>query len=265
MTKITVQDILLRKQKEKKKITVLTAYDFPTAKLVDEAGIDIVLVGDSLGMVLLGYESTLPVTMEDMLHHLKPVSRAVKHALIVVDMPFRSYRTAEEGLKNAQRFLKEGKAEAVKLEGGRQVLEQVKALVDADIPVMGHLGMTPQSITELGGYKVQGKTKEQADEIFEDALALEQAGVFSIVLECVPRSLTKKISEAVRIPTIGIGAGPEADGQVLVLHDLLGFKSPVKPRFVRRYADLDKEIKRALAEYRDDILNGKFPSEKESF
>lgn len=265
MTKITVQDILARKQKEKKKITVLTAYDFPTAKLVDEAGMDIVLVGDSLGMVLLGYESTLPVTMEDMLHHLKAVSRAVKHALIVVDMPFRSYRTAEEGLKNAQRFLKEGKAEAVKLEGGRQVLEQVKALVDAGIPVMGHLGMTPQSITELGGYKVQGKTKEQADEIFEDALALERAGVFSIVLECVPHALAKRISEAVRIPTIGIGAGPEADGQVLVLHDLLGFESQVKPRFVRRYADLDKEIRRALAEYRDDILNGKFPSEKESF
>ena len=265
MTKITVQDILNRKQKEKKKITVLTAYDFPTAKLVDEAGMDIVLVGDSLGMVLLGYDSTLPVNMEDMLHHLKAVSRAVKHAFLVVDMPYRSYETPEQSLKNARRFLKEGGAEAVKLEGGKKILEQVKALVKAEIPVMGHLGMTPQSATELGGYKVQGKTREQAEQIFNDALMLEKAGAFSIVLECVPRLLAKKISQAVHIPTIGIGAGPETDGQVLVLHDLLGFESQVKPRFVRRYADLNQEIKRALREYRDDIINGRFPSEKESF
>ena len=265
MNKITVKDILNRKQKEHRKIAVLTAYDFPFANLVDQAGIDIVLVGDSVGMVCLGYESTVPVSMREMLHHTKAVSRAVKHALIVADMPFGSYQTAASAVRNARRFLKEAGAEAVKLEGGKRIIEQVKALVRAGIPVMGHLGMTPQTATELGGYKVQGKTKKDAQKILNEAKELERAGVFSIVLECVPRGLAARVTEALWVPTIGIGAGPAADGQVLVLHDLLGFESAVRPRFVRRYADLNKVISEALFKYRSDVLKKKFPSLTESF
>ena len=264
MAKVTIKDILNRKRKGGGKITALTAYDFPFAKLIDEVGMDIVLVGDSLGMVCLGYETTLPVTMNDMLHHLKAVVRAVKCALIVADMPYGSYRNVNIALRNAREFLKAG-AQAVKLEGGRGVFNQVKALIRAGIPVMGHLGMLPQSIRKLGGYKVQGKTKEEADRIYEEALELEEAGIFSVVLECVPVSLAKRITKSLQIPTIGIGAGPDTDGQVLVLHDLLGFESPVHPRFVRRYGSLDRLIRKALSQYRDDVLNGKFPSLKESF
>ncbi|MBI4395029.1 MAG: 3-methyl-2-oxobutanoate hydroxymethyltransferase [Candidatus Omnitrophica bacterium] len=264
MPKVTIKDILNQKQNEQKKITALTAYDFPFAKLVDEAGIDIVLIGDSVGMVCLGYESTLPVTMFDMIHHVKAVSRAVKRALLVADMPFGSYRTVRSAARNANRLVRAG-AETVKLEGGRKILAQVKALVRAQIPVMGHLGMTPQSIAELGGYKVQGRTKEEADRILNEAKALEKAGVFSIVLECVPRSVAKRVTSALRIPTIGIGAGPDTDGQVLVLHDLLGFESRVHPRFVRRYAEANQMIAKALREYRNDVLRKKFPSAKESF
>ena len=265
MNRITVKDILNRKQKDRRKITVLTAYDFPFAKLVDEAGMDIVLVGDSVGMVCLGYETTLPVTMREMLHHVKAVRRAVKCALLVADMPFGSYQGIESAIRNAKRFLKEAGAEAVKLEGGKRILAQVKALIRAGIPVMGHLGMTPQSVNQLGGYKVQGKTKQEADQIFEDAKELEQAGVFSIVLECVPVSLAKRITKALKIPTIGIGAGPDTDGQVLVLHDLLGFESTIRPRFVRRYAELNQEIHKALVHYRNDVLAKKFPTLRESF
>ena len=265
MNRITVKDILNRKQKEKRKITVLTAYDFPFAKLVDEAGLDIILVGDSVGMVCLGYETTIPVSMREMLHHVKAVRRAVKHALLVADMPFGSYQGIETAIRNARRFLKEAGAEAVKVEGGKRVLAQVKALVRAGIPVMGHLGMTPQSVNELGGYKVQGKTKEEADRIFEEAKELEQAGVFSIVLECVPTSLAKRITKDLNIPTIGIGAGLDTDGQVLVLHDLLGFESSIRPRFVRRYAELSQMIHKALIQYRNDVLTKKFPALKESF
>ncbi len=263
MNPISVQDI--QNQKRGKKIVALTAYDFPFAKLVDEAGVDIVLVGDSVGMVSLGYETTLPVTMEEMLHHLKAVKRAVKRALIVADMPFASYDNPEKALLNASRLMKEGGANAVKLEGGSSIVKEVKALREYEIPVMGHLGMTPQSIKELGGYKVQGKSKEEADIIFEDALALEKTGIFSLVLECVPVSLAQRITQALTIPTIGIGAGPDTDGQVLVIHDLLGFPSPVRPRFVRRYADLSAVIQKAVGEYRNDVLSGKFPSLKESF
>lgn len=263
MHTITAREILNRKGG--RKITALTAYDFPFAKLVDEAGIDIVLVGDSVGMVCLGYESTLPVTMGDMLHHVKAVSRAVKHALIVADMPFGSYRSVGSTLRNARQFLKEAGAAAVKLEGGGQVLTQVNALVRSGISVMGHLGMLPQSVRELGGYKVQGKTKEEADRIFEEALELEKAGVFSIVLECVPHALAKRITKGIKVPTIGIGAGPDTDGQVLVLHDLLGFESQVRPRFVRRYAHLTQEIQKALRQYRNDVLQKKFPTLRESF
>lgn len=263
MNPVSVQDI--KNQKNAKKIVALTAYDFPFAKLLDESGIDIILVGDSVGMVSLGYETTLSVTMEEMLHHLKAVRRAVKRALVVADMPFASYENPEKALLNASRLMKEGGADAVKLEGGTQVMKEVKALREYEIPVMGHLGMTPQSIKELGGYKVQGKSKEEADVIFEDALALEKAGIFSLVLECVPVSLSKRITEALTIPTIGIGAGAQTDGQVLVLHDLLGFPSPVRPRFVRKYADLSAVVQKAVHEYRKDVLSGNFPSLKESF
>ncbi len=263
MNPISVQDI--KNQKNAKKIVALTAYDFPFAKLLDESSIDIILVGDSVGMVLLGYETTLSVTMEEMLHHLKAVRRAVKRALVVADMPFASYENPEKALLNASRLMKEGGADAVKLEGGTQIMKEVKALRDYEIPVMGHLGMTPQSIKELGGYKVQGKSKEEADVIFKDALALEKAGIFSLVLECIPVSLSKRITEALTIPTIGIGAGAETDGQVLVLHDLLGFPSSVRPRFVRKYADLSTVVQKAVNEYRKDVMDGKFPSLKESF
>ncbi len=265
MGRVTVKDILNRKQKDKHKIAALTAYDFPFAKLADGAGIDIVLVGDSVGMVCLGYESTLPVSMREMLHHVKAVRRAVKHALLVADMPFGSYQGIEPAIRNARRLLKEAGAEAVKLEGGKRIIAQVKGLIRAGVPVMGHLGMMPQSVSELGGYKVQGKTKEEANRIFEEAKELEQAGVFAIVLECVPNSLAKRITKSLKIPTIGIGAGPDTDGQVLVIHDLLGFESSIRPRFVRRYAELNQIIHKALTQYRNDVLNKKFPTAQESF
>ena len=265
MGKMTVKDILNRK-KSKEEITVLSTYDFSFAKIVDESGIDIVLVGDSVGMVCLGYESTLPVTMREMLHHTKAVSRAVKHALIIGDMPFGSYHESpEKAARNARRFIKEARAEAVKLEGGENVLGQVKAIIRSGIPVMGHLGMTPQSVTQLGGYKVQGRSKKDADKILRDALLLEEAGVFAIVLECIPYRLAKMLTKKLKVPTIGIGAGPFTDGQVLVLHDLLGFKSGVSPRFVRHYADLDKTIRSAVLRFKRDVQKQNFPSLKESF
>ena len=263
MNSISIKKIV--SQKNKKKVVALTAYDFPFAKLLDESGVDIILVGDSVGMVSLGYETTLSVTMEEMLHHVKAVRRAVKHALLVADMPYASYENPEKALLNASRLTKEGGADAVKLEGGGRIIAEVKAIIEYDIPVMGHLGMTPQSIKELGGYKVQGRNKKEADEIFGDAVALERAGIFSLVLECVPVSLAKRITSELKIPTIGIGAGPETDGQVLVLHDLLGFPSPVRPRFVRRYADLSEVVKTAVGEYRSNVMSEKFPSLKESF
>ncbi len=265
MNKITVKDIL-QKKKEKRNITALSTYDFPFAKLVDESEIDIVLVGDSVGMVSLGYSSTLSVTMREMIHHTKAVSRAVKRALVVADMPFGSYQdSTNRAVRNAKRFVQEAQAHAVKLEGGQRVINQAKTIVQAGIPVMGHLGMTPQSVTQLGGYKVQGKLKKEADAILKDALLLQKAGAFAIVLECVPVKLAKRITKKLKIPTIGIGAGPFVDGQILVLHDLLGFQSGVHPRFVRRYADLDRVIRTAISGFRTDVLNGKFPSREESF
>ena len=253
------------KKKKHEKITVLTAYDFPTARILDEAGIDIVLVGDSLGMVLLGYESTVPVTMRDMLHHVRAVSRAVKKSFVIADMPFGSYDTPDRAVRNAKRFLKEAGADGVKLEGGKKIQEQIKALVDAGIPVMGHLGMTPQTASLLGGYRVQGKEKKQAAEIEKDAGFLDRLGVFSLVLECVPAALAAKITRNIKCPVIGIGAGPAADGQVLVLHDMLGFHSKMHPRFVRRYASLENQIRGAVEKYRRDVLAGKFPSKEESY
>lgn len=262
--RLTVKAIFEKKGKEK--IAALTAYDFPFARILDEAGMDIILVGDSVGMVLLGYDSTLPVTMREMIHHTKAVARAVKRALIVADMPFGSYQdSAERAYRSAKRLIQEAGADAVKLEGGKNVVKQVTALVKAGISVMGHLGMTPQSATSLGGYKVQGREPEAAKEILEDAEQLEAAGVFSIVLECVPSQLAERITKKVSCPTIGIGAGPDCDGQILVLHDLLGFKGKVQPRFVRRYAEFEEEAKKAFSRYLKDVRSGSFPALKESF
>lgn len=241
------------------KICMLTAYDYPTARLVDEAGVEVVLVGDSVGNVLLGYPSTLPVTMEEMLHHTRAVARAVKRALVVGDMPFLSYQPSDsDAVLNAGRFLKAG-AEAVKVEGGTPVLGRIKAMLDAGIPVMGHLGLTPQWIHQFGGYRVRSKTAEAARALLQEAKELERAGVFSLVLEGIPWQVAKLITESVRVPTIGIGAGPYCDGQVLVLHDMLGLTERV-PKFVKRYASLGEEIRRALSEFKREVKEGKFPT-----
>jgi 3-methyl-2-oxobutanoate hydroxymethyltransferase len=272
--KITVPDILGRKQypthlssaPHHDRITCLTAYDYPTSRLVDEAGVDMILVGDSLGMVVLGYDNTVPVTMEEMLHHTRAVRRGMKHALLIADMPYGSYHmSAADAVANALRFVKEAGAEAVKLEGGERRLEIITRLVDAEIPVMGHIGLTPQSVNALGGFRVQGRTPEAADQLMRDARAVEAAGAFSIVLESVPREIAASITRELRIPTIGIGAGPDCDGQVLVYHDLLGLTVGPTPRFARRYAELGEEVKRAVREYCDDVHAGRFPSDAESF
>lgn len=253
------------KKAKREKIAVLTAYDFPMAKTLDDAGVEIILVGDSLGMVVLGYTSTVPVTMRDMLHHTRAVGRAVKRAVVVADMPFGSYDTPERALRNALRLIKEGGADAVKLEGGRSIEKQIQRLVRAGIPVMGHLGMTPQTASRLGGYRVQGRDRKQAVQISQDAALLDRLGVFSMVLECVPAGLARKITTKVKCPTIGIGAGIHTDGQVLVLNDMLGLESSVHPRFVRRYADFGKAARRAALAYVRDVKAKKFPSEEESF
>ena len=264
MSNITVKTILQKKNKEK--IAALTAYDFPFARILDEVGVDIILVGDSLGMVLLGYDSTVRVTMREMIHHTKAASRAVKRALLVGDMPFGSYQSSvDQAYRNARRFLQEGGADAVKLEGGGPVAKTIQKLVRSSIPAMGHLGMTPQTATSLGGYKVQGREPKQAKQILEDAQRLEDAGIFSLVLECVPHRLAERITRKISCPTIGIGAGPGTDGQILVLHDLLGFEGAVHPRFVRRYAEFEKEAKQAFGRYLKDVRSGAFPSLQESF
>jgi len=271
--KVTVPDILSRKShsstesaQSHPRITCLTAYDFPTARLLDEAGVDILLVGDSLGMVVLGYENTLPVTMEEMLHHTRAVRRGTRRALVVADMPYGSYHAElEESLRNAVRFVKEAGAEAVKLEGGEKRLELIARLVEAEIPVMGHIGLTPQSVHALGGFKVQGKTVEAAEQLLRDARSVEAAGAFAIVLESVPRELGARITQQLRIPTIGIGAGPECDGQVLVFHDLVGLTQGAVPKFARRYANLAEVIARAAGEYCEDVRSGRFPSDEQSF
>ena len=262
---ITVNDIL-QKKREKKKITALTAYDYPFAKILDEAGVDVILVGDSLGNVILGYENTLPVTMDEMIHHAKAAGKAVKNALLIGDMPFMSYQASHRRcMENAGRFIKEAGVKAVKLEGGKGVTEKIEALIDMGIPVMGHVGLTPQSIHKFGGYKVQGKDKISAEQILKDAEAIEKAGAFSIVLEGIPYTLSEKITEALSIPTIGIGAGPYCDGQILVTHDLLGMSGEFNPKFVRRYAETAKDILKAVTEYKDDVQQGNFPSIEESY
>ncbi len=265
MEKVTTQTIRKMKQ-DGKKITMLTAYDYSMAALLDQVGIDILLVGDSLGMVVLGYETTLPVTMEEMLHHTRAVSRSVRRAMVVGDMPFMSYQiSAEQALENAGRFLKEANAHAVKLEGGQEIADTVKKIVESGIPVMGHLGLTPQSIHQLGGYGVQGKESKAARKMIQDAKALEAAGIFSLVLECVPTSLAKVITEEISVPTIGIGAGIHCDGQVLVTHDLLGFFEKFIPKFVKRYAELNKSVKEAVRQFIEEVQTGKFPGVEHSF
>jgi len=266
--KITVPDIASRKQHlpAKTKITCLTAYDYPTARLLDDAGVEILLVGDSLGMTVLGYDSTLPVTLEDMIHHTRAVRRATHHALVVADMPYGSFHISfEESVRNAVRLVKEGGAEAVKVEGGERRIELIARLVEAEIPVMGHVGLTPQSINALGGFHVQGKTGDAARQVERDARAVEAAGAFAVVLESMPRDLAARITEKLRIPTIGIGAGPDCDGQVLVIHDLLGYGTERTPKFVRQYANLSAEITRAITAYCDDVRSGSFPSDAESY
>lgn len=248
------------------KISALTAYEALFAGFLDECDIDFILVGDSAGMVFAGHETTVPVTMDDMVYHTKSVRRAVKDTFLIADLPFMSYQTSvEDALRNAGRLLKEGGAEAVKMEGGKRILEQVKACVDAGIPVMGHLGMTPQSVNQFGGFATQGKKNDDAENMKKDALALQEAGVFGIVLEKIPAALAKDISESLDIPTIGIGAGPYTDGQILVTQDMLGMYEKFKPKFVRLYAKLAGEIKEAVNHYSRDVKNSIFPSEEESF
>ena len=256
----------IRALKGKEKIVSLTAYDCAMARLVDEAGIHLILVGDSLGMTVLGYENTLPVTMDDMIHHAKAVTRGVRSALVVGDMPFLSYHVSvEQAIANAGRFLQEGGANAVKIEGGAFRAPLIRSLVQNGIPVLGHIGLTPQSIEVLGGYKVQGRNHEGARKLLEDARAVEEAGAFALVLEAMPAELAADITAAVRIPTIGIGAGPACDGQVLVLHDVLGLYGDFKPKFVKRYAELGAEIARALKQYKKEVEDGVFPGPEHSY
>ena len=261
----TVLDVQ-RFKDEGRHFAMLTAYDFLSARILDEAGIPILLVGDSLGMVMLGYPTTLPVTLDDMLHHAKAVSRGARQALLVGDMPFMSYhQSAEQAIASAGRFVQEAGMHAVKLEGGGRVAEITRRLTEVGIPVMGHLGLTPQFVHQMGGFKVQGKTEAQAARILKDAKALEQAGAFSLVLEGVPSKLAAEVTHSLRIPTIGIGAGPATDGQVLVFHDMLGLTTGKAPKFVKRYANLAEDIARAAAEYAEDVRTGKFPGPEHEY
>src|ERR1700722_2527193 len=270
--KITVPDLLQRKSlaagslSNSAKITCLTAYDYATARLLDEAGVDVLLVGDSVGMVVLGYESTLPVSIEEMLHHTRAVRRGTRRALVVADMPYGSYHSdMAESLRNAMRFVKEAGAGAGKVEGGERRLELIVRLTEAEIPVMGHVGLTPQSVNALGGYRVQGKTADAAEQLLRDAHAVEAAGAFAVVLEAVPRELAAQITRELHIPTIGIGAGPDCDGQILVVHDLLGLTFNAPPKFARQYANVGEIVSGAVRAYCDDVRNGVFPSDAESY
>lgn len=265
VSKITVPLILERKL-HGEKITALTAYDYPTARLADEAGMDILLVGDSLAQVVLGYDSTVPVTPAEMLHHLRAARRGVRRALLVADLPYGSYHMGErDALRTALRFIKQGGAEAIKVEGGRKRSHLIRRMVNAEIPVMGHIGLTPQSVNRLGGYGVQGKTLESANELLADAQALEDAGVFALVLEAIPRELAAMVTRRLRIPTIGIGAGPVCDGQILVFHDLVGLTFQHPAKFVRPYADLRITLHDALWRFKEDVREGRYPSDSESY
>lgn len=260
----TILDIGLMKQQQEK-ISVLTAYDYPFAQLMDAAGIDIILVGDSVGSVFSGYDNTLPVTLDEMLYHTRAVVRGSQHALIVTDMPFMSYQVDERDARlNAGRLIKEGGAQAVKLEG-EHMAATIRAIVDIDIPVMGHIGLTPQSIHRMGGFKVQGRMEEQARKILADARAVEEAGAFAMVLEGIPSDLAKQVTDSVAVPTIGIGAGVDCDGQVLVIHDILGLCDKYSPRFVKRYADISATISRGIGDYIKEVKNAEFPTPEHSF
>jgi len=268
--KITVPELLQRKSSAadspSQKIVCLTAYDYPTSRLADEAGVDVILVGDSLAMVVLGHDTTLPVTVDEMVHHTRAVRRGTRRALVVADMPYGSYHAGiDESLRNAVRFVKEAGAEAVKVEGGERRLELIARLTEAEIPVMGHVGLTPQSLHALGGYRVQGKTADAAEQLLRDARAVEAAGAFAVVLEAVPRDLAARITRELRIPTIGIGAGPDCDGQILVVHDLLGLTFTQTPKFARQYANLGETISAALRDYCSDVRSGNFPTDAESY
>jgi len=262
---ITAKTIRSRKGSDRK-ITALTAYDATFARLIDSAGIDIILVGDSAGMVVAGHSTTLPVTMGDMLYHVKAVRRGLNNAMLVADMPFGSYQVSvDQGMENAFKFMKEGGAKAVKLEGGQRTAELVKRLTESGVPVMGHLGLTPQSINEFGGYQTRATSKDTEENLLRDAESLEEAGVFALVLEKIPAEVAQKVTEHLSVPTIGIGAGRHCDGQVLVLYDMLGMYEQVRPRFVRRYAELGSEIRSAVSDYIRDIQSGSFPGEEESY
>jgi 3-methyl-2-oxobutanoate hydroxymethyltransferase len=262
---MTVTDFIEKKRRGEK-LALLTAYDYPTAFFVDEAGVDAILVGDTLGMVVLGYETTLPVTMEQMLDRTAAVARATRRALVIADMPFLSFQVNEdEAVRNAGRFLKEAGAHAVKLEGGHRVVGLIRRLTDAGIPVLGHLGMTPQSVHQYGGFRLQGRTREDARRMLDEAAELQEAGVFAMVLELVPAELAAAITRAVAVPTIGIGAGPGCDGEVQVFHDILGLFEWLKPRHTRRYADLGRLIREAVGQYVSDVRNGDFPTHENSF
>lgn len=270
--KITVPDILSRKsgssrsRSTSKKIVALAAYDYPTARLLDDAGVDVVLVGDSLGMVVLGYENTLAVTIDDTVHHTRAVRRGLRRALLVADMPYGSYHVDDaDAIRNALRLVKEAGAEAVKVEGGERRLDRIARLVEAEIPVMGHIGLTPQSVNALGGFRAQGKTLDAAEQLIRDARAVEAAGAFSVVLESIPRELAAEITRELHIPTVGIGAGPDCDGQILVLHDMIGLGLGHTPKFARRYANVTESISHAVAAYADDVRAGSFPADEESF
>jgi len=258
---------LLKKKARGEKIVALTAYDFPTALILDEAGVDIVLVGDSLGMVVLGYKNTIPVTMDEMIHHTKAVTRAVRRALVIGDMPYFSFHQTEElTIANASRFLKEAGAKGIKIEGAsKKRLRLVEAMVEAEIPVMGHVGLTPQSIHHLGHFKVRGKETEEARKICADAQNLERAGVFAVILECIPQDLAARVTAKLKVPTIGIGAGPHCDGQILVFHDLVGYSTGYNPKFVKRYADLQTVIGQAVRKYAEEVKTGLFPDDTHSY
>ena len=263
--KLTVPDIITMKARGEK-ITMMTAYDYPTGLLVEKAGIDTILVGDSLAMTVLGYDSTVPVTVDEMIHHTKAVRRGAGNTFIIADMPFGSYNAGiAQAIANASRFLKEGGADAVKLEGGTEMADVVEAVVRAGIPVLGHIGLTPQTVTQLGGYKVQGRDQEKAKKLVEDAEALSRAGAFAVVLECIPKNLAKEITQRIPIPTIGIGAGPFCDGQVLVYNDVVGLFEKFTPKFVKRYAELGEIALKGLIKYKQEVKEGLFPDIEHSF
>ena len=265
MAKITVNDFI-KKKSEGRKIVMLTAYDYPFARLADEAGMDALLVGDSLAMVVQGLETTLPVTMDEMIYHTRMVSRGAENAMVIGDMPYMSYQVSvEEAVRNAGRFIKEGGAQAIKMEGGSEVCDRIEAFTRSEIPVMAHIGLTPQAVNRMGGYKVQGKSDEARKKLLQEAKAVEDAGAFTLVLEAIPMDLAKEITESISIPTIGIGAGPHCDGQILVLHDVIGLFDRFVPKFVKRYAELKDDAVTAIEKYRKEVESGQFPTEDHSF